>query len=44
MDNYYGNNGANLNHDLKNDLSTGQPNNKLHFNGKCNKSVEENLE
>jgi hypothetical protein len=44
MGNYYGNNSAHLNYETKNDIIPGQANNKLHFNGKCNKSVEDDLE
>ncbi len=44
MDNYYGNNGAHVNYDPKNDIIFPQAHNKFNFNAKNNKSVEDNLE
>ena len=44
MDNYYSDNGAHPNYEAKNDIILGQGVNKYHFNGKCNNSVEDNLE
>jgi hypothetical protein len=43
MDNYYANQGFQSNYENKNNLVTNQANNKMHFQTKCNKSVEDNL-